>query len=174
MRKSFQESGFTIIELIVVFSIIAILSVIGVAAFVNYSRIQILEAAASDLSSTLLVAKSRAISQVKPSSQIPQCDNSAILNGYRVILCPTSSSDVLCTANNSYVLAVRCSNVDYRIKSSVLPKNVVFSPSPTSLSFYFPVISSGVKGAGTITLTLTTDNNIRTITVDPIGGIQTQ
>ncbi len=174
MRKSFQESGFTIIELIVVFSIIAILSVIGVAAFVNYSRIQTLESAASDLSSTLLVAKSRAISQVKPSSQIPQCNDTAILNGYRVILCSPSSFDVLCTANNSYVLAVRCSKADYKMKSSALPKNVIFSPSPTSSSFYFPVISSGVQGAGTISLTLTTDNNLKTITVDPIGGIQTQ
>lgn len=167
-----NQAGFTVIELIVVFSIIAILSVIGVASFVSYSRVQILESASQDLLSTLLTAKSRAISQVKPTAQIPQCNDSAILNGYKVILCPTSSSDVLCDSPNSFVLAVTCSTQSYKLKSSTFPKNVTYSPVPSTLSFFFPVISSGVTGSGTITLSAY--GNTKTIVVDPIGGIQTQ
>jgi len=168
----FNQRGFTIIELVVVFSIIAVLSVIGIAAFVNYSHVQTVESSAADLSSYFVVAKSRAISQVKPTSQIPQCDSNAILNGYRIILCQTSSSDVLCSNANTYVLAVRCSNVDYKIQAGTLPKNVSYSPSPTSSSFFFPVISSGVAGSGI--LYLSGYGFTKTITIDPVGGIQVQ
>lgn len=167
-----DQSGFTLIEVIVVFSIIAVLSVIGVASFVNYSRVQTVESAASDLSSFLLVAKSKAISQVKPTSQVSQCDTNAILNGYKVVLCPTSSSDILCNAPNTYVIGVVCSNVSYKMQTGTLPKNVIYNPSPTSTSFFFPIISSGVKGSGTISLS--GYGFVKTITVDSVGGIQTQ
>lgn len=167
-----NESGFTLIEIIVVFAIIAILSVIGVAAFVNYSRIQTVENAASELSSTLLLAKSRSISQVKPTSSVPQCDANAVLNGYKVILCPTATSDILCNSDNSYVLAVRCSDADYRIQTGVLPKNVTYNPSPSSMSFFYPVISSGVQGSGNISIS--GYGFMKTITVNLIGGIEVQ
>lgn len=167
-----DQSGFTLIEIIVVFAIIAILSVIGVASFVNYSRVQTVEAAAGELSSFLVVAKSRAISQVKPTAQIPQCDNTAILNGYRVAVCPTSTSDILCSGAGTYVLGVRCSNVDYKLQTGTLPKNVTYIPSPTSTSFFYPVISSGVVGSGTISIG--GYGFTKTITVNNIGGIEVQ
>ncbi len=171
-HNKFDQNGFTLIEVIVVFAIIAILSVIGVASFVSYSRIQTIESAATEISSYLVIAKSRAISQVKPTAQIAQCDASSILDGYRVIICPTSSSDILCNAADTYVLGVRCSNVDYRLQSGVLPKNVTYNPSPTSTSFFFPVISSGVKGSGVISLS--GYGYLKTITIDTVGGIQVQ
>lgn len=177
----FNQRGFTIIELVVVFSIIAVLSIIGVAAFVNYSRVQTVESAASNLSSFFVVAKSRASAQVKPTSQAPLCDSSKVLNGYKVIICQTSTSDVLCSDPNSYVLAVVCSdpavssnssNPSYKIDSKILPKNVTFSPSPTSTIIFFPVISSGVAGPGIISLS--GYGFTKTITVDSVGGIQVQ
>lgn len=163
MISKFSQKGFTLIELIVVFSIIAILSVIGVAAFVNYSRVQTLESASSDLVSALLVAKSRALSQVKPTSQAPQCDSSSVLNGYNVVLNVSS---------NSYVLNVVCSNFTYAITTNTLPKNVTFSPSPTSTILFFPIISSGVQGYGTIYLSAY--GSTKTITVDPTGVVETK
>ncbi len=128
-----RERGFTLLELVIVFSIISVLSIIGIAAFVNYGRIQALQAAATQLSSTLSLAKSRAISQTKPT----QCSNQ-ILNGYKV---------VISTTNNSYELDVVCSNFTYAIQSFNLPKNITFdAEKTTSTSFFFPVIVDGVKG----------------------------
>lgn len=159
MIKGFDQRGFTLIELIVVFTVIAILSVIGVAAFVSYGRVQTLETSASELKSTLFLAKSRAISQVNDI-----CISKAqILDGYQVDLS---------TSTNSYQLKVRCSGFFYPVYPiTYLPKNITFDAiKTTSTSFFFPVISSGVKGAGAICLT--GYGNSKTITVDPIGGIQ--
>lgn len=180
-RVKLNQSGFTLIEIIVVFSIIAILSVIGVASFVNYSRVQTVEGAAADLSSYFVVAKSRSSAQVKPTSQAPLCDDTKVLNGYKVIICQTSTSDVLCSDSNSYVLAVVCSdptvssspsNPSYKIDSRVLPKNVTFSPAPTTTTIFFPLISSGVQGPGIVSVS--GYGYTKTITVNSVGGIQIQ
>lgn len=183
-HNKFNQLGFTLIEIIIVFSIIAILSLIGVASFVTYGRVASLQSATSDLSSVLLVAKSRAASQVKPaSSQIPQCNDQTTLNGYKVVLCPTASSNVICDIDNSYVMGVICASsscsdslcsniIPQKIEEATLPNNIVFDPGTTSTSFFYPVISGGVGGAGQIILE--GYGNKKTITVDSTGGIKVQ
>ena len=151
-----RNLGFTVIELIVVFAIIAVLSTIGIAAFVNYGRFQAVQSVASDLNSSLNLTKSRAISQTKP----PQC-YTQILNGYRfnVIL-----------GSNTYNIEAVCSGISYVVLSKALPANVSFSSQTTSTSFFFPVIASGVQGAGTIVIT--GYGQTKNIVVDSIGGIK--
>lgn len=152
-----KNSGFTIIELIVVISVIAILAVIGIAAFVNYGRVQALETAASQIVSYLNLAKSRSISQVKPQSCVNQT-----LNGYKVVL--TFSSQ-------NYELDVVCSGFSYKIEGKTLPRNITFDAvNTTSTSFFFPVIVSGVEGAGRIVIQ--GYEKSKTITVDSVGGIK--
>lgn len=184
IRVKVNQFGFTLIELIVVFSIIAILSLIGVAAFVSYGRMATLDGASSDLSSVLLTAKSRANSQVKPpSTQIPQCNDQTVLDGYKVVLCPTANSNVICDKANSYILGVvcgtsscsdsLCSNIiSQKIQESVLPQDITFDSGTTSTLFFFPIISGGVGGAGKIILD--GYGNQKTITVDSTGGIGIQ
>ena len=156
-RTNFKRNlrGFTIIEIIVVFAVIAVLSTIGVASFVNYNRIQTLQTAAADFTSTLNLAKSRSLSQVKPAECASQ-----VLDGYRVNISLSS---------NSYTLETICSGFSYRIQSRNLPQNVTFQSSqPTS--FFFPVIAGGVSGAGTVVLS--SFGQTKSITVDEIGGIK--
>lgn len=184
-RTRFDQSGFTLIEIIVVFTIIAILSLIGVASFVSYGRMATLQNGASDLTSTLLLAKSRAISQVKPlSSQAPQCNDQTALNGYKVVLCPTSSSNIICDSADSYVFGVVCSSTacsdslcsnitPQKIQSRILPQNITFDSGSTSTSFFFPVISGGVGGAPA-KIILDGYGNQKTINIDSTGGVQIQ
>lgn len=184
IRVKANQLGFTLIELIVVFSIIAVLSLIGVAAFVSYGRMATLQSASSDLSSMLLTAKSRADSQVKPSSaQIPQCNGQTVLDGYKVVLCPTATSNVICDTKNSYVLGVACGSsscsdslcsniIPQKIEETTLPQDVTFDSGTTSTSFFFSVISGGVGGSGKIILD--GFGNQKTITVDLTGGIEIQ
>lgn len=153
--------GFTLIELIVVFAIIAIISTIAIASFVNYNKTQNLQVGVSELISTLTLARSKALSQTKPDI----CTNQ-ILNGYQV---------VLSISTNSYELDVVCSNIATKIQSSNLPTNVTFDSATTSSSFYFPVIVNGVKFdplATTATIYIKGYGNTKIITVGSLGAIR--
>ncbi len=156
--QQFSNKGFTLLELIIVFSVISILSTIGIASFVNYSRAQSFQTASASLASTLSLAKSHANSQVKPS----QCANEA-LSGYRV--------DIL--SNTTYSLSAVCLGT-YLIQTTTLPDNgnIKFnfaSGQTTTTSIFFPIITSGVYGAGNIVLT--GHGQAKTITVNPQGII---
>lgn len=75
-----MKKGFTLIELLVSLSVVAILSTIGLAAYVEYSRQAALETAAASLKSALYDARSRALSQKKPEV----CNGS--FQGYQVLV----------------------------------------------------------------------------------------
>lgn len=62
--KSNLETGFTLIELIIVISIMAILTVAGVISFVDYGRSQSVSAVALSMESILQLSRSRALSQL--------------------------------------------------------------------------------------------------------------
>jgi prepilin-type N-terminal cleavage/methylation domain-containing protein len=154
------KNGFTLIELVVVFSIMAVLGTVGIASFVSYSRSQALQQVTSDLITTINTAKANAVSQTKPDS----CQNKS-LNGYRVYL-------VL----DSYKLQAICNgSVSVPdISSTSMPTNgVKFDPTMTlPMTITFSVISGGVTGAGTIILDGPTVGSKKTITVSAGGVIQ--
>ncbi|MEX2007565.1 MAG: prepilin-type N-terminal cleavage/methylation domain-containing protein [Candidatus Levyibacteriota bacterium] len=152
-----RNAGFTLIEISVVVSILSILTTLGIASFVNYSRNQSLQTAALDLVTTLNLAKSRSFSQVKPS----ECVNQS-LEGYRVSIL---------ASDDGYQLHAICSGNVYEIKEETFPQGItVSSDGTTSRSFLFPVISGGVVGAGSVVIT--GYGNSRTITVDSVGTVK--
>lgn len=146
--------------MIVVFAIITVLATVAIVSFVNYNKAQVLQIAVGELQATFNLARSRAISQTKPT----QCE-SQTLNGYRVLLN---------VSQNTYDLYAVCSDTfDYKIGSTLkLPKNVIFSPEPTSTSFFFPVIVSGARFQGSGIIYLTAYGITKTITVDPTGNLR--
>lgn len=85
--------GFTLLEILIAFAIIAVLSLIGIASFISFNRSQILNTATSDFVSALNLAKSRTLSQVKPCS--------GNFKGYKVGICPDG-----CGGSNTYDYAV--------------------------------------------------------------------
>lgn len=131
MKKSCP--GFTLIELLVVISIIGILFTIGIAAYSEFNRGQILSQAAKNFKNDLRQAQSKALSGEKPAG----C--TIALTGYQVTF----------TAN-SYTLNALCPNT-VLVKTTSLPQNVTFSGSPGNI--LFKVLTQGVEGAQTITLT---------------------
>ena len=145
--------GFTLIELIVVFSILSILSAMGLASFATYSRIQAVTNERNNLILTLNTAKARAQSQVKPSSCSTQT-----LNGYQVFIN---------TTNNTYTLRAICSTSIVDISTTRLASNVTFqSASPTT--YFFPVLTGGVTGG---TIVITGYSIVQTINVNTNGTI---
>lgn len=150
--------GFTLIELIVVIAVTAVLSIVGIAAFVTYSQTQALTTSVQDVASVLNVAKSRAQSQVKP--QVGPCA-SGILDGYKVTV----------TSNTTYELSAVCGGNDFQIaeQKKTLGKNVTFS-SPVGSAFFFRVLSGSVEGAPEVAVSAY--GKTKAITVNSSGKIQ--
>ncbi|MEK7518261.1 MAG: prepilin-type N-terminal cleavage/methylation domain-containing protein [Patescibacteria group bacterium] len=136
-----SQKGFTLVELIVVISVMGVLSFLGVAGLYEYSKVQTLQNAAKDVVSVLNLAKSRALSQVRPSVSI--CAASGVLNGYLVILASSGGGPI-----NIYRLRINCGGIIRTILTRTLPKNIVFTQNQ---SFFFPILTGGAT-AGTIVI----------------------
>lgn len=168
MKKTSKlNQGFTLIELVVVLSVIAILSTVGIAAFVSYSRTQTLNTAVLDLVSMLNVAKSRSMSQVKPAGV-----TCAKLDGYKMTICRGGCTE----SNQTYEFRVICQgNESNSLETKSLPKGINFDSSRET-SFFFPVLTGGVDGATAIGTTITLNgygDQTKTITIYSDGRIIT-
>ncbi|QQG40695.1 MAG: prepilin-type N-terminal cleavage/methylation domain-containing protein [Candidatus Levyibacteriota bacterium] len=138
-----NDKGFTLIELIIVIAITAVLSVVGIAAFVNYSRAQTLSAATSEVATMLQLAKSRAQSQVKPT----QCSDTQQLNAYRVEICDGSCRGATDPDLKDYEFRVSCGGSFYTLDTKKLPANISFDKTSIAV-VEFNTISGGISGSG--------------------------
>lgn len=170
---SFSDKGFTLLELIVVFSIIAILSTVGIASYVNYSASQTLRQAYYDVFNTINYARASAGSQVKPDAY---CIGNSSLDGYSVVINKRDAPSL----PNTYILNVLCSGQTFAVASrKSLPNGVVFNtatdnPPTTTTNIFFSVLTSGVSNPGNIVLSYPGNSNVaaKTIKVTSVGGIQ--
>lgn len=165
MISNFKFSrGFTLIELIVVLTIGSIISMLAIAGFSTYNQIQVLQTSASDLGSTLGLARSRASSQIKNGTNCSNQSNS--LDSYTVSI----------TIPGSYNLTIQCSSgsnsYSDSIYSKTLSSGIVFTNDTSPVSYVFPTVKGGINLGGQIVLK---DNNnpsrTKTITVSSAGGI---
>lgn len=173
MKAKYTSQGFTFIELLVVFSITAILSTLGIASFVTYSRAQDLRNALYDLSTLLNSAKSSAQTQVKPAGM---CLSSDILKSYSVYLCCSGAGCPSCVNSSDNIeLVVSCGNKpDQLIQAKQFPNGVSVNTAPgqtTSRSFSFMPINGGVTGVGKVVLN-GYNNQTKSINVNAAGVIQ--
>lgn len=129
------QKGFTLVELIVVFAIIATLSMAGVAAFVDYSRAQAVQNASLDFATVLQTAKSRAQSQVRQTQGV--CVGASPLDGYRVIVVSNQTYRI-----ESVFGGNACSQP---LETKTLAPNVTFQTAGNA--FLFRVLSGLVDGA---------------------------
>ncbi len=151
-------AGFTLVELIVVLSVAAVISLVGIAAFVSYNQTQSLNTAAADIANMFNLAKSRAASGVKPTS----CSSSQSLNGYQILIN---------IANKTYELNAICPPVTVLILRNTLPNPIVFfSADPTT--YLFPVLAGGLIANGARTIVLTGFGKTKSITVDSLGNVR--
>lgn len=169
-----SQCGFTLLELIIVFSILAILSTIGIASFVSYTKSQSLKNSTLDIKTLLLQARSQSFSQTN------LCPNGNTFQGYVVnICCPPgggacSNPPPFCTSGNDYEIDILCSS-SYSLVANTgknFPSGVSVDNSlTTNRSFHFIPITGGITQGGTIVLD-GNNNATQTITVSSIGVIQ--
>jgi prepilin-type N-terminal cleavage/methylation domain-containing protein len=163
-----NPSGFTLIEIMVVVGTLGVLSTIGVASFVSYSRTQAMNAATFDVITSINLAKSRARTQYKPSSG--SC-NSSVLDGYLVRIV----DDI------TYSLEVSCEGSTYPTPdgTKVLPnnssgRNITFSAASRNKVFLFKVLSGSVQMPGGLandTIVINGYGITKTVTISSNGKI---
>lgn len=155
--------GFTLIEIIIVFTVLAILSVIGIASYTKYNQTQILNNEANNLGTAIKVARSMALSQVKGSSICV----STSLSGYQVQIYVNG----LPSKANTYEIYAVCSDQTRNIITSykLAPNILIESTSPNLI--FSPVITGGLTQG---TIVLSGYSNIKTLTIKPDGRINIQ
>ncbi|HEX8965763.1 MAG TPA: type II secretion system protein [Patescibacteria group bacterium] len=172
---SHNQKGFTLIELIVVFSIMSILALIGIAGFVTYSRVQALNNAVADIKTILASARSYTGSQVSTT-----CPSGQSFTGYQVRFCTTYSGSTKqvcgqCSANADYELDLVCNNtiVYPSVVTKRLPAGVRVNGTLCQ-NFQFNPISSSVVGSGNIIVQYNITGYVKsqTISVTSAGLIQ--
>ena len=157
-----RNNGFTLIELMVVFSLMAIVSGIGFASFSSYSQKQMVNQAAQDIKLIFDNAKFNALSSVKESSS---CSNGTLV-GYKIVIC--SNSSCLGPVTDDYEIDVMCSDVDALLYSKKLPHNVIIDDASTCGVVKYNTLSNSVEG-GPCDIVVSGYNIQNTIRID-IGG----
>lgn len=137
--SGYRQAGFTLLEILIAFSLIGVLSAVSIASFVSFSREQQLQQATNEILATVKQAKSYAQSQVKPSS----CSGK-VLEGYRVEYC-----DSECVDPNRHKIQVRCGGQNYDLlRASNSSRHVVNADIDQSGSFIFKIQGNTVtKGS---------------------------
>lgn len=160
-----MQKGYTIIEILVVLTIIGILFAVGYANFRSFSQRQAVMDAAKTLQGSLRLVQQTALSGEKPDS--PFCRPPNRLNGYN-----------LRVNNSGYTVEANCtgSSVGVVTKEVVLPFgiNIGSIPSPNPITFY--VLGNGTNidpnSDAVIIFTQTGTNNVARVTVTSGGEIR--
>lgn len=181
-----NQKGFTLVELIVVFSIIAVISAMSFTAYVSFSRQQILLDTADNIKTMLYTARSQSISQANKPNQCNsgsscQCPTGQQFSGYQVVFCCPIGGGVKCPSNcisndtaEHYELQISCSGNTYLVDKADFPsKNItVNGSSSTTRSVMFQPLSGLVTGAGNVVVN--GYNQTKTISVSQTGVISSQ
>jgi len=167
--------GFTLLELIVVFTITAFIGTMGLASLSSYNNSQQVVAATTDLKSLFTIARTRALSQVKPSECPTDLSNATVnssLLGYEVDFCAGAQlgKPTACGSNTDYEVNAKCDNgVGYvRVVNKTFSSNLTIAT--TQRSYFFPVLKTSVNNPGTVTVS--GFGKSQTITISSLGVIQ--
>lgn len=162
-----SRRGFTLVELLVVTSIMIIIFVVGIASYTQFNRGQIFNQVILELKNNLRLAQGQASAGEKPPLVSPApCDS---LEGYRVTF--------FAGATDSYQIQAQCSNGLGTPRTFSFPavvRFVLIPPLPLHLPppILFKVTGkgSGVDGWGDISLTAF--GMTKTVTVTLTGEIR--
>lgn len=154
-RKS--GAGYTLIEILVGITIIALLFIFGYASFRDFSRRQAINSAVRTIRGDLRLAQEQALSGNKPVG----C--SSILDGYNFR-----------AGGTSYTIEASCSGgLPIVVKSVTLPTDISMTP-PSPNPILFKVLGQGtnISLTATVVLTQAGTNNTQTITITSGGEIK--
>ena len=162
-----HNEGFTLIEILVVFSIVAVLSGIGIASFASYSRTQQLNQTANNIKLLVNEARFNALSAVKTNKDqngsAVTCGNESF-EGYSITV----------IGNDQVRLSLQCDNIgSLTTKNLTMPKGYAIGNGTTCVEIHFDSLSSTGSGIP-CQIVLNGYNLEKTISVDAAGNTSVQ
>ncbi|MBN1168789.1 type II secretion system protein [Candidatus Woesebacteria bacterium] len=152
-KKKQYFKAFTLIEILVAISIMAILFTIGIANFRGVQRSKSLDAVKNQIIGDLRQAQEYAQASFKPCTGELQ------------------SVEFSVTSENSYEVTVNCDDGAPNSSSvkAITLNTYTLSPNTGSVEFY--PVAGGVSGSLTITISSSTTTETSTITINDAGEI---
>jgi prepilin-type N-terminal cleavage/methylation domain-containing protein len=154
-----RNSGFTLLELMIVIVIIGFLTSVGISIFNNYNYYQIFKQDFENFVQSLNTAKSNAYSQVKPA-ETGACTGKE-LSGYRMRIQKTK-----------YTLYADCNSAQQKIDSASKDFNTItVFPEHTGppKEIIFQLLTGSVTGNGTYRFS--EYGYSKHVTISPVGVI---
>lgn len=156
-------TGYTLIEILVSITIIALLFIFGYASFREFSRRQAINSAVRVVRGDLRLAQQQALAGNKPAD--PKCNAPNLLDGY-----------YFRAASTSYTIEAACSGVSggpVTTKSVSLSSDIsMTAPSPNPILFKVLGQGTNISSTATVVLTQAGTNNTQTITITSGGEIK--
>ncbi len=159
------QPGFTVIELLLVFAILASISTVAMVGFNQFNSNQQFNNAVLDAAAVVQKAKSRAQSQVKPQT-IAACQTGS-LQGYAVRMCGFAGAQCTGSGAGRYELHILCGSSSIMQEAKQLPTGISFQ-NGTSGVVLFRVLNGSAQSGSII---LTGYGSTKTIQVSSVGNI---
>jgi len=157
--------GFTIVELLVVITMVGLVAGVGIFSLVNYGNAQSLEQATGSIKSLFDEAKFNSLSSVKIVTSFEgegiTCDN---VSSYYV--------KVVMASQDIVNLYMDCGNEAYLIDSYILPDNLNLGQSTTCGEIFYESVTLEVGAEPVLPCDLTIEGfgDEKNITIDTLGN----
>lgn len=157
-----RNHGFTLIELIVVFSIFFLVTTVSLISFGTFSSSQVLNSSVLDVIAVLNEAKSSATSQYMPVPSVPAiaCNaSSPQLTSYSIRINPP----------RTYSIWIYCNSTPrpFKYKEKILPQEVSFGTGSSGEILF----SAGTGKSGSGIINMSDASRTKTIRIDSQGNI---
>ncbi|PIT89375.1 MAG: hypothetical protein COU27_00570 [Candidatus Levybacteria bacterium CG10_big_fil_rev_8_21_14_0_10_36_7] len=164
ISKKADKLGFTIIELLVVFSLVGVISGLGFVSMVSYSRQQVLVQGSNNLKLDFDQAKFNALSAVKPVA----CTDNNSLTGYKIVICSNASC---VNSGVDYEIVALCGVTEIVTNSRKLDQNLNFNPQTTTCSVITFTALSGAATGTNCDVVIEGYGNQTKIVIDASGNV---
>ena len=162
MNKKLQR-GFTLLEIMVVFTLLSVVSGVGIFSFLEFNQAQEINQSGRDISLFFEKARANTTSFVKPAV----CDNKT-LEGYSVRYCGAESCS---DRDNDYEMYVVCGHEEFLSDNLKLPSQITHTEESTCTQVAFLLPQGAAHGSLPCTQIISRGNQTEAISIDNVGNV---
>ena len=164
MRHKKLQKGFTLLEVMVAFALISVVSGVGLFSFVEFNQVQEVNQASRDIALFVERARANTNSFIKPAV----CENRT-LQGYSVKYC---GADEECqNIDSDYEMTVMCGGEEFVVQELELREQINHDPTSNCRRVTFTLPQSAASGSLPCTQTIIRGDAHEIISIDTVGNV---